>query len=255
MAGFPIPPWLQARPAEFATAHEAGLRSGIAAAQIWANANAERARLEQAAKRQDMEAQLERERLQEKSIYEAQKLAADVAYNKASLDQAQSRVEQTQANAERMARQWEAQNQLAQKREGRLGSDAASRLAIAQQQATETGRHNLVMENRGPSQTRPRLSPEAQVDDDLLKQKIGQANAQIKAAHDLYSSNPSQKNKKREDDLAAARDDLVMQRKKLHGFTGFNPVMGKRQMADESSMERYSISPLTDQTDESDQEE
>lgn len=147
-AGFPIPPWLTTRPAEHAEASQAGMRQGLAAAQIWAQAAQERARLEQSARQHDIEAEMERQRIQEKSIYEAQKLAADVAYNKASLSQADDRIAQTQSNAARMAQQWESNNKLAQQRADQIDQIRNDRLNLSERRATETARHNQAMENR-----------------------------------------------------------------------------------------------------------
>lgn len=102
----PIPPWLVTRPAEHAQAAEAGLREGLAAAQIWAQANAESARLAEAQKRSDLAAALEREKQQQKSIYDAQSLAVDQAKNQANFSMAQARLKQTQESAVEKAQQW-----------------------------------------------------------------------------------------------------------------------------------------------------
>lgn len=269
----PIPPWLVTRPAEHAQASESGLSAGIQAAHIWAQAAAERQRLAEAAKRSDMESALEQERLQQKSIYDAQKIAVDREYNKAALSQAQAKIEQTQANAARMAQQWTEQQKFKQQqlaetakrnqalteqgqaritteqdREKRLAdqfvlnygmrqdkADEAARHWTAkfeqsQKEAADMARHREVMENRPRSGSV--LTPELKIEDDLLRQKIVQANAQIKEADMTLQGNlENKKFQEAKDKLVARRAELIEQRKNLlPEARGFKPVMGKRQI-------------------------
>jgi hypothetical protein len=270
------------RPAEHAQASESGLNSGIAAAHIWAQAAAERERLQEAEKRSDMEAALQRERLQQKSIYDAQSIAVDVAKNKAAASMAEARLKQTQENAARVAQQWsqnlalnqqkaaqvaehqkilagqgQAKIDLSQKRfdlaQDRLDEATdlgQQRIDISRKNAEDLARHRKAMEDRGPGGS-AKLPPEVQPDDDLLKQRIAQSNADIKAVNENLRGNPNnEKWKAALDKLTQHRDDLVLQRKKLRGYTGFKPVMGKRQEADETSSARFDVSPL----DEEDQD-
>ncbi len=211
---FTIPPWLSVRPTDFAQANQSGMNSGIAAAHIWAAAAEEQARLQQSARQKDMENALESERLQQKSIYDAQKLATDAAYNKAVLSQAQARAKDVQDKAAQAARQW-------QENQKRLAQNAATREAQNQQRidiskgnAADLSKYRSYLENKPPT-TSTKLSPDAQVDDDLLRQKIVQVNSQIMATSALPKT-PA--NKKSADDLVSHRDDLVLQRKKLRGY-------------------------------------
>ncbi len=269
----PIPPWLVTRPAEHVQASEAGMNEGLAAAHIWAQANQEKARLEESARQHDLAAAQAAERLQQQNIIAQQKLAVDKEYNTAQIEMARARIQETQDNAARMAQQWSQQYQLNQEKaaqladyqKGRLDlsekryqlasdkADEASDIAqqhldIANRRAgvyaeniQDLQRHRRVMEDRGPGGT-GRLPAEVVPDDDLLKQRIAQATSQIKTIDDDLKGNPN--NAKwiaAKSALIQHRQDLVLQRKKLRGYTGFNPVMGGRQMAD---YQRFSIAPI-----------